>query len=140
MSGGADEYTMSNIVSNDGITMMNGYSSKNNSGYTGEMYNNGKYTSYTGIDYPSSKYYDKYSFSKTATTIKRSKLGDGIKEVKKSDYYDWYRDDYSLAYSQFPWFSRGGRSSNRATAGLFQSGFGEGSSKEFYSSRLIITP
>ena len=63
MSGGAYEYTMANVVSNDGSTMMSGSNSSVNSGYTGKTYESGTYRAYTGIDYPNNKFYDKYSFS-----------------------------------------------------------------------------
>ena len=136
MSGGAHEYTMSNIVSNDGTTMMSGYKSSSNSGYTGKIYDSGNYTSYTGIDYPNSKYYDKYSYSKSDTSKKRSKLGDGIKEV----YNNWYRDFSSLARSNSPWIDRGGDSNSGASAGVFCSSTYHGSSNPYNSSRPVITP
>ena len=139
MSGGVYEYTMGNIVSNDGTTMMSGYSSSSNSGYTGKLYDSGKYTAYTGIAYPDSKYYDKYSFSTSHTSRIRSKLGDGIKEVYKGSK-GWYSDHSYLACSNEPWFERGGNYSVGASAGVFHSGGSDGTASSYYSSRLIITP
>ena len=138
MSGGADEYTMGNIVSNDGSTMMSGYSSSDNSGYTGKIYDFGNYTAYTGIAYPNNKYYDKYSFSTSETSRIRSKLGDGIKEVYKGNK-GWYSDDSYLAVSDYPWFIRGGSYFN-ASAGAFDLGGEFGNAYSNHSSRLIITP
>ena len=138
MSGGAYEYTMANIVSNDGATMISGYDTTSNSGYTGKVYNSGNYTSYTGVDYPNNKYYDKYSFSTSYTSRIRSKLGDGIKEVYKGSR-GWYSDYSSLAYSNTPWFKRGGYYGNGAGAGVFYSDYNDGSANS-YSSRLVITP
>ena len=139
MSGGATEYAMANTVSNDGTTMMSGYSVTDNSGYTGKVYNRFKYTSYTGIDYPDTKYYDKYSFSESMSSIKRSKLGDGIKEVYKGDE-GWYGDYSYLASSESPWFLRGGNYNRGAIAGAFYSSGNLGNASSGSSSRLVITP
>ena len=139
MSGGAHEYTMANVVSNDGITMMSGYTSSQNSGYTGKIYDSSNYTSYTGVDYPNNKYYDKYSFSTSDTSRIRSKLGDGIKEVHKTNYTGWYSDNSGLANSKYPWFRRGGNYSSGALAGTFNSDNNFGDANSNYSSRLIIT-
>ena len=140
MSGGASEYTMANIASNDGITMLSGYSSSSNSGYTGKIYDIGNYTSYTGIDYPNNKYYDKYSFSTSESTKKRSKLGDGIKEVYKSDTSGWYSDVSYLAPSSYPWVVRGDLYTSSALTGVFSSASNNGNALSNRSSRLIITP
>ena len=140
MSGGASEYTMANMVSNDGTTMMSGYRTSSNSGYTGKVYDdNYNYTTYIGIDYPNVKYYDRYSYSTSETTIKRSKLGDGIKEVNTSNYGGWYSDRSDLARSHDPWFSRG-VSEYGSDAGVFSSYGGDGSASSRYSSRPVITP
>ena len=139
MNGGAYEYTMGNIVSNDGTTMMSGYSSSNNSGYTGKIYDSGNYTSYTGIAYPDVKYYDKYSFSTSSITRKRSKLGDGIKEVYNGSN-GWYSDNSDLANSSITWFERGGDYSSGAGAGVFRSYESNGTSNSYNSSRLVMTP
>ena len=139
MSGGAVEYTMANIVSNDGTTMMSGGSTKYNSGYTGKVYDSGNYISYTGIAYPNAKYYDKYSFSTSRNSKIRSKLGDGIKEVYKGSK-GWYDDSSFLAYSNYPWFIRGGNYISGAGAGAFGSLNGSGDAYSSNSSRLIITP
>ena len=140
MSGGSTEYIMGNMVSNDGITMMSGKTSSSNSGYTGKIYDSGNYTSYTGIDYPNNKYYDKYSFSRSSTSRIRSKLGDGVKEVYK-DSEGWYNDYSHLVYSASFWFARGGYNSTGVNAGIFSSSVNyTGSGFSTGSSRLIITP
>ena len=130
MSGGAYDYVMGNIVSSDGTTMMSGNDSGSNSGYTGILYrtnSSGDYTSYTGTySYPSSKYYDKYSFGTSNSQRQRSKLGDGIKEVLNTSSRGWYSDYSSLAHSNFPWFNRGGNYSNGSGAGAFHSGYSSG--------------
>ena len=139
MSGGAYEYTMANVISPDGTTMISGNSSSYNSGYTGKVYDSGNYTSYTGISYPDSKYYDKYSFSTSDMSRIRSKLGDGIKEVYKSST-GWYNDYSYLSFSGYSWSKQGGHYSNALVAGLFSSHNYNGNAWSTISSRLIITP
>ena len=121
MSGGAVEYTMSNLVDTDGTTMIPGSSG------------------FTDSTYPYAKYYDKYSYSAGNTTRKRSKLGDGIKEVYNGSK-GWYSDNSYLAYSSNPWFNRGGYYDSDAYAGVFRSGYNFGYSSSSDSSRPVITP
>ena len=121
MSGGAWEYTMANIVSDDGTTMI-----PDSSGYTTSTY-------------PNSKYYDKYSFSIKNTSRMRSKLGDGIKEVYNSSK-GWYGDNSYLASSSGSWFDRSGCYSSGAYVGAFYSDSNFGNADSNYSSRIIITP
>ena len=122
MSGGAWEYTMSNIVNTDGTTMVPSSS---------------KFTTTT---YPDVKYYDKYSYSADNTTRIRSKLGDGIKEVYNTSNSGWYSDSSRLAYSSYPWFGRGGYSCDGSLAGVFYSYDSNGRYDSYYSSRPVITP
>ena len=142
MSGGSSEYVMGNIVSPNGSTMLSGYEANANSGYTGIIYNSGKYTSYAGIfSYPNSKYYDKYSFGTSNSQRMRSKLGDGIKEVYNTSNYGWYNDYSYIPTNIFAWFHRGGRYNAGLNAGIFISNNNYyGSSYEYTSSRLIIIP
>ena len=140
MSGGAYEHVMGNIVSTDGTTMMSGYSTSGNSGYTGILYNSRNYTSYTGTySYPENKYLDKYSFGTSGTQRIRSKLGDAVKEVYNTGNYGWYSDNSSLAYSYSPWFDRGGWY-NASNVGVFYSDYVDGRANFNLSSRLVITP
>ena len=141
MSGGAYEYVMGNIVSNDGTTMMSGYSTSINSGYTGIIYDSGSYTSYTGTySYPENKYIDKYSFGTSDTQRIRSKLGDAVKEVYNTGNYGWYSDYSYLAYSSTHWFRRGSNYNDSSDAGVFYSYCYYGNADSYYSSRLVITP
>ena len=122
MSGGAWENTMSNIVNTDGTTMVPSFSG------------------FTTTTYPDAKYYDKYSYSTSSSTRKRSKLGDGIKEVYESDTDGWYSDYSYLASSSNPWFIRGGFSNFGSNAGVFVSSNYDGNSISYSSSRPVITP
>ena len=121
MSGGASEYTMANIVSDDGVTMEPSFSD------------------YETATYPNNKYYDKYNYSTSSTSRKRSKLGDGIKEVNKG-VNGWYSDSSNLPASLISWFTRGNYYSSVSVAGLFSSGNSNGRTGSTISSRLIITP
>ena len=121
MSGGADEYTMGNMVSSDGTTMIPSLSG------------------YTTSTYPDSKYYDKYSYGTSSTSRIRSKLGDEIKEVYKGST-GWYSDGSYLADSDDPWFVRGGSYSGGTGVGVFSSYSFDGRASSYNSSRLIITP
>ena len=120
MSGGAYEYVMGNIVSSDGTTMIAG-----SSGFT---------------TYPDAKYYDKYSFGTSDSQRIRSKLGDGIKEVLNTSSRGWHSDFSYLAYSDYPWFNRGGSYIIGSNAGAFDSFSNLGSASTDSSSRLVITP
>ena len=138
MSGGAWEYLMGNMVNSDGKTMLSGYNSKSNSGYTGKIYDSGNYTSYTGISYPNSKYYDKYSFSIRDTSIIKSKLGDAIKEVYEGTT-GWYDDYLYVPTSTYAWYKRGGGYNNGNDAGIFYSNSSDASASTDRSTRLIIS-
>ena len=121
MSGGAYEYTMSNIVNTDGTTMR-----PMSSGFT-------------TTPYPDNKYYDKYSYSTSYASRKRSKLGDGIKEVYNSSK-GWYSDSSYPAVASRPWFNRGAGCNDGANAGVFSSYAAFGDSISNVSSHPVITP
>ena len=141
MSGGAYDYVMGNIVSNDGTTMMSGNDTDYNSGYTGIIYDSGNYTSYTGTySYPENKYIDKYSFGTSHAQRIRSKLGDATKEVYNTEDYGWYSDYSYLAKSSYPWIIRGAFYVDVFDGGVFISDMDHGDADSHNSSRLVITP
>ena len=139
MSGGAYEYTMANLMYKDGVTPMSGYSSNQNSGYTGRVYDSGNYTSYTEKEYPTT-YIDKYSYS--SSSRKATKLGDSIKEVysDSSAGRAWYTDYNYFVVSSRPWFVRGGGHGNGSDAGVFASIYAFGNANSYYSARLAFAP
>ena len=138
MSGGAWEYVMGNIVSNDGTAMMSGYHTSSNSGYTGITYDSGSYTPYTGIAYPENKYLDKYSFGTSNTQRIRSKLGDAVKEVAATSGAGWYSDYGYVASASRPWFARGCSYGNGSYAGVFFSRSNYGSAYNGGSARVVV--
>ena len=139
MSGGAYEYTMANLMYKDGVTPMSGYSSNQNSGYTGRVYDSGNYTSYTEKEYPTT-YIDKYSYS--SSSRKATKLGDSIKEVysDSSAGRAWYTDYNYFVVSSRPWFVRGSGHGNGSDAGVFASIYAFGNANSYYSARLAFAP
>ena len=140
MSGGSFEYVMGNISSPTENKMMSGYSTSLNSGYTGIIYDEGNYQTITSNSYPNSKYYDKYSFGTSGSERKRSKLGDGIKEVYNNLTDGWYKDYSAIANNTNPWFVRGGGYClDDDCAGIFNSDAYYGSGYESISSRFVIT-
>lgn len=143
MVGGLSEYTMSNIASTDGVTMMSGNSATNNdhSGYSGILYEAGGFTSYTGsFDYPNKKYYDVYSYNTSSNNDKLSKLGDGLREVLSATNYSWYATSNStyLPINTNPWWPRGSGYSS-TTISIFNAGNTVGTSSITRASRFIIS-
>ena len=118
MAGGALEYVMGVMQDNTNTNApMSGYSTSNNSGFTGKIYDRGNYTSYTGTVFPSSKYYDLYAFGTTddeSSAYARRILGDATSETRR-----WYSDSLDFAYSDYPWFTRGGIPGRYFQAGVF---------------------
>ena len=124
MSGGAEEYVMGVLADPNGKPR-SGYDSSINSGFTG-MLKDG--TTYTGIAFPDSKYYNLYTGS--------SYTGHALTETN-----NWYSDTAHFIISISPWFNRGGYYSYGTNAGVFyfNSNYGGGNSSSDYSSRLVIS-
>ena len=128
MNGGAYDYVMGNMVNTSGTF----YSSS--AGFTSP--------------YPDSKYYDRYSYSTSSSSVasrSRSKLGDGVKETIKnmantSTGSGWGIYGYrNLPYSSNSWFKRGGYASYPTYSGVFYSDYDNGFSYNSYcSSRPVL--
>ncbi len=120
MSGGILEYVMANSINASGTAML-----PESSGYTASTY-------------PNSKYYDKYSYTKSSTTRKISKIGDAIKEIYRTGKLGWYESSSKVIYGNTSWFVRGGALS---AGNLFDSDADQGGTDhDYFSTRLIITP
>ena len=122
MSGGADEYVMGVSADPNGKPR-SGYDSSYNSGFTG-MLENG--TTYTGIAFPDSKYYNLYT-------------GDSYQGHALTETAGWYSDYAYFVNSRSPWFIRGGDYSYGADAGVFYFNYYIGISVGSNSSRFVIT-
>ena len=122
MAGGSEEYVMGVLADPNGKPR-SGNSSSLNSGFTG-MLKDG--TTYTGVSFPDTKYYNNY----TGTTY----TGHALTETK-----NWYSDDARFVDSSYPWFNRGGHLYNSTYAGVFGFYSLHGSSSSRGSSRLVIS-
>ena len=122
MSGGTDEKVMGVLADTNG-NPRSGNSSSHNSGFTG-MLSDG--TTYTGIAFPDSKYYNLY----TGTSY----TGHALTETK-----NWYSDGDNFVNSSNPWFTRGGYYDNSTYAGVFNFSHDDGNSSYSFSSRLVIS-
>ena len=122
MSGGANEYVMGVLADTNGKAR-SGYSSSYNSGFTG-MLKDG--TTYTGITFPDSKYYNLYTGS--------SYTGHALTETEM-----WYSDFANFVDASNPWFERGGGYYNSTGAGVFNFVIDSGDSGAYISSRLVIS-
>ena len=139
MSGGAEEYVMGVMQDNTGTnTPMSGYNTSHNSGFTGKVYDDGNYTSYTGTSFPNAKYYDLYAFGTTyndSSAYARRILGDATSETR-----GWYSDWFNIPYSGYPWFDRGGSTLDGSRAGVFCVGRMPGNANVNLSFRSVLAP
>ena len=124
MSGGAWEYVMGVLADSNGKPRSGYDSGSENSGFTG-MLDDG--TTYTGIAFPDSKYYNLYTDDSSYT-------GHALTETAR-----WYNDDEYFVESSFPWFLRGGIYHDGIDAGVFTFSNSSGSSDSYYSSHFAIT-
>ena len=140
MSGGAAEYMMGNMVYSNGQQMSGNSTSNNyNSAFTGYL---GKdKTTFTGTyEFPSKRYYDKYSYGTGESEYTRGKLGDATKEMAPTLIKgNWYSDSAGFVFSSYPWFLRGGSYSNGANAGAFRFFGNLGNADIYYSARAVIS-
>ena len=121
MSGGANEYVMGVFADTNGKPR-SGYNSSDNSGFTG-MLKDG--TTYTGITFPDSKYYNLYTGS--------SYTGHALTETN-----GWYNDNAIFVSSINPWFVRGGVYYSNSDAGEFRFYYNNGHAFSNNGLRLVI--
>jgi len=122
MSGGISEYVMGVLADPNGKPRSGGNSS--NSGFTG-MLKDG--TTYTGITFPDSKYYNLYTGS--------SYTGHALTETK-----NWYESAYSFINSERPWINRGGIFGSENNSGIFSIiPYGFNDFAPLFGSRFVIT-
>ena len=140
MSGGVDEYMMSDLVYTDG-TMMSGYTiyggEPKHSGFTGYLSQGGQKT--LTYDFPSKRYYDSYSYLTKGNEYEKLKLGDATKEMAPSNWYGWYNDyAYLPSTGGDSWFIRGGNYVG-SYVGLFYFNGYFGNAFSVYSTRAVIS-
>ena len=122
MSGGAGECVMGVLADTNGKPR-SGMDSSSNSGFTGMLYEG---TTYTGVSFPDSKYYNLYTGS--------SYTGHALTETKA-----WYSDTSGSVGTNAPWFIRSGNYFNSMNAGVFFFNSSIGISFSIISSRLVIS-
>ncbi len=153
MSGGAWDRTMGVLAYYEyPYTPLSGYSTTNNSGFKGKIYENGNYPDYTNnpaIKFPEEKYYNLYKVGTTKETIpSNSYLINSAKACNNSICYgqalsetaSWYNDNPGFIYNERPWSLRGSYYDDSTTSGIFHSAAGEGHSVTYATSRLVLTP
>ena len=122
MSGGAYEHVMGNMKVNGNSKQMSGNTSyvSNGSGFNGINYSgNDTEDSY---DYPDGKYYDSYNYDDSAVIFNnRYIVGDATYEISKGNNQTsgWYSDNTNFVNTGFPWFRRGGQSTQGVNSGIF---------------------
>ena len=125
MSGGAREYTMSNMSEkSDSYTFYP----------TGSGFANSWYTTNTA------KYLTTYAYgtdSGTQTAYNRGRLGDATSEVILSTG-GWYSDSSEFPYSQYPWLVRSGTYNTGSSAGIFNFYLDTGEAYAYISSRPVL--
>ena len=137
MSGGAWEYVMG-VFANSSGSLWSGYTSLYNSGFTGLIGKSGN--SYTGTDFPDSKYYDVYKAT-SGTTINTLTACDGgiCYGHASSETTNWYSDYATFVDTSYPWYGRGGSYYYGAYAGAFTLDNGNGSANSDHSFRLVLS-
>ena len=122
MSGGAEDYVMG-VFADDNGNPRSGYDSSNSSGFTGTL---GDGTTYTGVAFPDSKYYNLYT--------EMSYTGHALTETE-----NWYSDFYYFVRANYPWFKRGGGYGSNTRVGIFNFYYSIGSSNSSTTARFVIT-
>ena len=122
MAGGSYEFVMGIFADTNGKPR-SGYTIGSNSGFTG-MLSDG--TTYTGIAFPDSKYYNLYTGS--------SYTGHALTETKR-----WYGDNDGFVSASYPWFARGGYYGAGGVTGVFYFSSHDGNYINSHSSHLVIS-
>ena len=137
MSGGALERVMGVFANSDG-KLWSGNSTLYNSGFTGLLGAAGD--SYTGLDFPDSKYYNVYK-AYSGTTISALTAcnggicyGHGLSEASS-----WYGDYAYFVNPGSPWFLRGGLHTG-SNAGAFSFYCNSGYAYYYGSFRAVLSP
>jgi len=163
--GGGDEYVMGNMMISDGTIpvdgndMMSGFYPNDAyySGFKGVLYDldgdlsnyNSGFYSDANYEYPDSYYFDVYSYGDNLSDIKRSKLGDGIREIGDKSKWDAKTTQFLHVSKKadgdlevMPWLTRGGGAKDGWDSfdfGIFNTFSESGGSRRFYTSRLVIS-
>jgi prepilin-type N-terminal cleavage/methylation domain-containing protein len=138
MSGGTWEHVMG-VFANSNGELWSGKTSTENSGFTGKIGESG--TSYTGVSFPDSKYYDVYKASSGTTMTPNQACNSGIcyGHAINPEVENWYSDFKYFISSSKPWFGRGGNYYNDENSGIISSGDSGGDAYDYGSFRLVLS-
>ncbi|MCI8575284.1 MAG: hypothetical protein HFI09_02310, partial [Bacilli bacterium] len=154
MSGGTWEFVMGVMMDSNGVPM-SGRNSDKNSGFNGPLgcptcdYGNGGIIEITdGINFPQSRYYDKYIYSMEDVNFQRRILGDATGEMgpfgalgsgnSQTRFGSWYQDAAWFVWYSSPWFRRGATAADGNGSGIFT--FSRGTSlHDFVGFRVVLS-
>ena len=136
MSGGAFEYVMGVFANSDGQLWSGAGAGRNSSGFTGLV---GSGISYTGVDFPDSKYYNVYkAYSGTSINVLTACNGGMCYGYGLSEVRYWYSDSTDFVYAERPWLLRGGSYILGSDAGTFYFKYGAGNAASSAGFRAIL--
>ena len=136
---------MSVMLDSSNSAPLSGYNASNHSGFNGALSAGGNLTG--GVNFPSTKYFDTYTYSTSSTTYNRRILGDGTSEFgpfANATYGSytrqrgsWYGDDgYTLTTS--PWTSRGAACNFGIISGIFTFSYNYGLANTQTGFRVVL--
>jgi len=137
MSGGSWEYTMGVFANSDG-ELYSGYDKyDSNSGFSGRVYVDN--LEYVGVDFPNSKYYDKYTaYSGTTIDQYTSCNGGPCYGHALGETSGWNGNYTNMVKASGPWAARSGSYSDGGSAGIFGIAATKGN-KTTMSTRAVLT-
>lgn len=126
MAGGDWEWVMANY------NQMSGGSMVQNSGYTG-LNSDGSNTS--DLSWPANKYFTIFTTENIETACNgKTCYGGGLSETE-----GWNDNSAKFVTAKGPWLIRGGRASNKKSAGIFAFSLGYGQAHTYVSARLVVS-
>ncbi len=138
MSGGTWEYVMGNMVTDTSVPMV-GNNSSQQSNFKGKRYDGT--SNLNGYDFPTSEYYDSYTYSTDTYIQIRGKLGDATKETLQTIWSGsggWHGDTSYFLSESYSWFLRGGHCSENPNVGIFYFGSQNGKQSSYFTTRAIL--
>jgi len=159
MSGGAWEYVMGVMLDEVGLPM-SGRNSLYYSGFNGRLScptcdsaDSSIISINNGYDWPDKKYYDSYLYHIDDDQYQRRYYGDATGEMGPFEVINynissseiravssWYSSLARFPYSTSPWFFRGGFNESGLDAGIFAFSHQTGSTRDWVSFRVVLSP
>ncbi|MCI8574845.1 MAG: hypothetical protein HFI09_00035 [Bacilli bacterium] len=152
MSGGAYEYVMGVMTDKEGKPI-SGKNNLKNSGFNGPFScptcdGQNTLSLTTGVNFPSSKYYDLYVYGEEDEIYNRRILGDATGEMGPYNYIQyehnrrqassWYADEAWFLDTWGPWLIRGGAYLSGLDSGIFAFNHHAGAAENTFAFRLVL--